>query len=194
MVAIFATLLGPMRYPGGGNFDAALDFITIQPELPLQEVAGIVKFPLYVEPAARTIVSPHVAALIALCNAAPFPAGTVRIQLDPLVNVGQADVPCVGRVRSTDFCGSVGNVGLCPRSVALAASISTTSSVTGNFRAGPPALPRLPAYVTALPAFKCLPGQFRDRLGVQAKYNPDPEILYTASDSAGMSVHDEHVF
>ena len=133
-MGIFEMFDGPTRFPGAGRLFIALDTISIHPE---QEVAGIVKFPLYVEPAARTIVSPHFAALMALCSAALFPAGTVRIQLEPLVIVGQADVPCVGSVRSTVFCGKVGNVGVCPRSVAQVASNKTISDAALFFRTDP---------------------------------------------------------
>ena len=59
---------------------------------------GMVKLPVYVEPAASTIVSPHVAALIADCSALAFPAPTFRT------------VPvCTGIVTSTEAFGSVGS-------------------------------------------------------------------------------------
>jgi hypothetical protein len=61
-----------------------------------------------VEPASNTSVSPQVAALMAFCKLCVSPEGTLRIQLEPVVNVGQAVAPCVGRVRSTVFCGNVG--------------------------------------------------------------------------------------
>jgi hypothetical protein len=62
IVAIFEELEGLTRIPGAGKFPIALDRISIHPE---QAVAGIVKFPLYVEPATSTIVSPQVEALMA---------------------------------------------------------------------------------------------------------------------------------
>ena len=63
IIAILEAFNGPTRVPGEGMFAIALDSITIQPE---HEVEGMVKFPLYVEPAASCIVSPQVAAFIAL--------------------------------------------------------------------------------------------------------------------------------
>jgi hypothetical protein len=61
-VAILDALEGPTLLPGEGKLAREFDTISIHPE---QEVEGMVKFPLYVEPAARTIVSPQVDALIA---------------------------------------------------------------------------------------------------------------------------------
>jgi hypothetical protein len=108
MIAMLETFDGVTRLPEEGRLARALDMTSIQPELFVQVVGGIVKFPLYVEPAARTIVSPQVEALMALWKLVAFPDGTLRIQLEPVVNVGQAEVPCVGRVRFTVFCGNVG--------------------------------------------------------------------------------------
>jgi hypothetical protein len=85
------TLAGPTRFPLAGRLETELETISIHPS---HVVAGMVKFPLYCEPAGRTIVSPHDAALIARCNDVPFPPGTKRIQLVPVVNEGQAEAPC----------------------------------------------------------------------------------------------------
>ena len=55
---------------------------------------------MYVEPAMRTIVSPQVELLMAFWRETAFPAGTFRT------------VPvCVGMVKFTVACGSVGNAG-----------------------------------------------------------------------------------
>ena len=62
-IAMFEAFDGPTRFPGAGKLPIALDTISIQPE---HEVEGMVKFPVYVVPAARMMVSPHAAALIAL--------------------------------------------------------------------------------------------------------------------------------
>src|SRR5271156_5329520 len=96
-VAMLDTLEGPTLLPGDGRLATALDSITIQPE---QEVEGTVKFPLYVEPAARTIVSPQLALLMSFCNVAASPSGTFH-----RVPVG------TGMVRSTVACGRVGSSG-----------------------------------------------------------------------------------
>lgn len=96
---------GRTLLPLGGKLLKALDMISIHPE---QEVAGMAKFPLYVEPATRTIVSPQVAALMAFRKLVASPDGTLRIQLEPVVNVGQVEVPCGGRLRLTVSCGNVG--------------------------------------------------------------------------------------
>ena len=98
-VAMLAMLAGPTRFPLAGRLDKELETISIHPE---QVVAGMVKFPLYDEPAERTIVSPQDAALIARCSDVAFPAGTRRIQFVPLITEGQAELPCWGKVTDTD--------------------------------------------------------------------------------------------
>ena len=66
IIGIFEAVDGPTRFPDAGRLANALETISIQPELLVQEVAGMVKFPLYEDPAARTMVSPQAAALMAL--------------------------------------------------------------------------------------------------------------------------------
>lgn len=65
MIGIFGAFDGPTRLPGAGRLARSLETISIHPELPVQDFAGMVKLPLYVEPATRTIVSPQLDALMA---------------------------------------------------------------------------------------------------------------------------------
>jgi hypothetical protein len=58
------------------------------------------------------MVSPHVAALRALWKLEALEPG-VRIQFEPVVRVGQLEVPCAGIVKLTVATGNVGRVGDC---------------------------------------------------------------------------------
>lgn len=52
---------------------------------------------------------------MALWKPVALPAGTLRTQLEPVVNVGQVEVPWTGKARLTVFCGSVGKATVCAR-------------------------------------------------------------------------------
>jgi hypothetical protein len=65
------------------------------------------------------------------------PDGTLRIQFEPVVNVGHVEVPCVGRVRLTVFCGNVGRVGACAQTFAEVANRKITSTLTRILNARP---------------------------------------------------------
>jgi hypothetical protein len=53
-------------------------------------------------------VSPQVAELMACWKLESSPAGTLRMQLEPVVKDAQTEVPWVGIARLTLLCGSVG--------------------------------------------------------------------------------------